>query len=204
MLFRSYNASHLQVQSSALGGAKTQQAISGRGFSQLPQGGIVTTAVAQQGDNQCVSTYKTDTPTAQCQSFLPRRPSAWRASMRCALPAQQPPYAASAAPALALGARRHDGKALAGDLPHLARPVLATYAPGSPCEKEGQPSPACGRPGHRRARIGAGPGPGDPRGQQVPGASATCAMLRARAGRVHMPRPACAKAGGCRGPLGAL
>lgn len=64
-----YNASHLQVQSSALGGARTQQAISGRGFTQLPQGGIVTTAVAQQGENQCVSTYKTDTPTAQCQSF---------------------------------------------------------------------------------------------------------------------------------------
>ena len=57
--------------STSLGSARTQGAVSSMGYSNLAAGGRLTTAAAQQGSSQCVSTYKVppDTPTAQCQAF---------------------------------------------------------------------------------------------------------------------------------------
>ena len=70
LLLINWNASRLNVASIGIGGgARTKNAIATRGFSTLPSGGTVSTATAQQGALQCVSTYKTDTPTAQCQTF---------------------------------------------------------------------------------------------------------------------------------------
>jgi hypothetical protein len=69
VLFINWNTSHLDVSTSGITNSRTQQAISARGFSVLPQGGSVRTATAEQGNNQCISTYKTDAATAQCQAF---------------------------------------------------------------------------------------------------------------------------------------
>jgi len=69
VLLVNWNTSRMQVQTTGLGGAKTQDTIASKGYAQFQAGGSVTTAAAQQGSNQCVSTFKTDTPTAQCQAF---------------------------------------------------------------------------------------------------------------------------------------
>lgn len=69
VLLINWNTSRINVSATGLGSSKAQSAISKGGVTVLPDGGTVRTAAAEQGDNQCVSTYKTDTPTAQCQPF---------------------------------------------------------------------------------------------------------------------------------------
>ena len=70
LLLIDWNASRLNIASIGVGGgARTRNALAARGYSQLPLGGSITTATAQQGSSQCISTNKNDAPTAQCQSF---------------------------------------------------------------------------------------------------------------------------------------
>lgn len=64
-----WNASRMRMQTTGFASAKAQDNIASKGFAQFASGGSVTTAAAQQGASQCVSTYKTDTPNAQCQAF---------------------------------------------------------------------------------------------------------------------------------------
>ena len=63
------NVSRLTSRTAGLGNSRTQRMLSKVGTANLASGGRVTTAAAQQGDSQCVSQHKTDTPTAQCQTF---------------------------------------------------------------------------------------------------------------------------------------
>ena len=68
-LLINWNTSRMRVQATGLGGSKAQDGIASKGYVQFASGGRVMTAAAQQGASQCSSTYKTDTPTAQCQTF---------------------------------------------------------------------------------------------------------------------------------------
>ena len=71
ILLINWNASRLNSPSTGLGlgSARVQGAISNNGYVRLPSGATVRTASAEQGDNQCISKFKTDSPTAQCQTF---------------------------------------------------------------------------------------------------------------------------------------
>ena len=68
-LLINWNSSRVRITSTGLGGSKTLNNIAKGGYARFASGGSVTTAAAQQGANQCVSIHKSDTPTAQCQTF---------------------------------------------------------------------------------------------------------------------------------------
>lgn len=68
VLLINWNASRMRIHT-GFGGARTQDNLSSKGYVQFTSGGSITTATAQQGASQCVSAYKTDTHTAQCQTF---------------------------------------------------------------------------------------------------------------------------------------
>ena len=71
LLLINWNAKNLSTPSTGLGigNSKAQASISRKGFVRLPSGATVRTASADQGDNQCISKFSTDTKTAQCQAF---------------------------------------------------------------------------------------------------------------------------------------
>lgn len=63
-----WNVSQLQM-SSSLSSPSTQSMLANTGKVELLSGAKVQTAVALQGDAQCVSQYKSDSSTATCQGF---------------------------------------------------------------------------------------------------------------------------------------
>ena len=63
------NVSRLQSRTAGLSSTSTQNQLASKGTVTLPSGVKVSTAVGSQGDTQCVSQHKADTPTAQCQAF---------------------------------------------------------------------------------------------------------------------------------------
>ena len=53
--------------------ASTQSKLLSTGTIELDSGSTIQTSVARQGNAQCVSQYRADSPTAECQEFCSRQ-----------------------------------------------------------------------------------------------------------------------------------